>query len=68
MPIKDIVDRHTSGGELRKRTSPDEYAKSVVANAMKTNPSTLFWKGVNSSAIWFFSTFFWHGILVSRFD
>jgi 1-acylglycerone phosphate reductase len=68
MPIKEIVDRHTSGGELPKRTPPNEYAKSVVANAMSTNPSVRLWKGVNSSTIWFLTTFLWHGVLVSCFD
>ncbi|KFX96316.1 hypothetical protein V490_03394 [Pseudogymnoascus sp. VKM F-3557] len=67
MPIKEIVDRHTSGAELPKRTPPDEYAKSVVSNAMSPKPSTRLWKGVNSTTIWFIATFFWHGALVLAF-
>ncbi|KFZ03458.1 hypothetical protein V502_10927 [Pseudogymnoascus sp. VKM F-4520 (FW-2644)] len=66
-PIKEIVDRHTSGAELPKRTPPDEYAKSVVSNAMSTNPSTRLWKGINSTTVWFIATFFWHGALVLAF-
>jgi len=64
MPIKDIVDRHTSGAELPKRTLPNELAKAVVANAIKAKPRSRLWKGVNSTTIWFIATFLWHGALV----
>ncbi|KAH8810852.1 hypothetical protein F5884DRAFT_819355 [Xylogone sp. PMI_703] len=54
-------------GELlgKGATEPSEFAKGVVANAMKESSNLWFWYGARSSIVWFITTFMPHTFLVS---
>lgn len=43
----------------------DEYAKAVVANALKKSPNVRMWIGGKSWSVWFADTFAWATIWVS---
>ncbi|KAL2824215.1 short chain dehydrogenase [Aspergillus cavernicola] len=54
-PLADEFAHHV--GRTPETTTPEQYAKSVVAEVMKRRPRAWFWTGARSSAVWFGDTF-----------
>ncbi|KAL3473112.1 short chain dehydrogenase [Aspergillus californicus] len=54
-PLAREFENHVS--RTPKTTTPQEYAKSVVAEVTKRNPRIWFWTGATSSLVWFGDAF-----------
>lgn len=39
--------------------APEEYAKGVVNEVMKSSPRAYFWHGAQTFTVWFGETFLW---------
>lgn len=65
-PAKEEVEMSLAGEGLEKyQMDVDQYADTVVNNALKKNPSTHLIAGGQATMVWAVSKFLWHTIWVS---
>lgn len=64
-PAKDIIESIAGGSLVEKDAMDvDVYAKGVVENALRSNPTKVQWLGGSTRSIWIVGTFFWSTIWV----
>jgi short-subunit dehydrogenase len=67
-PAKEEIEAVMSGAMIENDAMDvDDYAKAVVANALKSHPTKHQWVGSSAGLVWLASTFGWSTIWVCSF-
>ncbi|KUJ16581.1 NAD(P)-binding protein [Mollisia scopiformis] len=67
-PASEEIEFVLNGSFVKSAMDVDRYAKSVVANALKSKPKVHHWEGSDAWTIWAVSAFGWSTIWVSRLN